>query len=93
MPSFPGTAPQSTPPKVALYLGSTPIGPNDTAIAGHALAVRAILVTNNMREFARVPGLNRIFAQPESEGTTVDERFVVDVPVGDSELLLGHGTG
>jgi tRNA(fMet)-specific endonuclease VapC len=43
--------------KVALRLAGTPIGPNDTAIAGHAIAVGAILVTNNTREFARVPGL------------------------------------
>lgn len=35
----------------------TPIGANDTAIAGHALSVGAILVTNNTREFERVPGL------------------------------------
>ena len=35
----------------------TPIGPNDSAIAGHALAVDAILVTNNLREFSRVPAL------------------------------------
>ncbi|MDK1233963.1 VapC toxin family PIN domain ribonuclease, partial [Cronobacter turicensis] len=28
---------------------------NDTAIAGHAIAAGAVLVTNNMRE--RVPGL------------------------------------
>ncbi|WMP19184.1 type II toxin-antitoxin system VapC family toxin [Thiothrix lacustris] len=35
----------------------TPIGNNDTAIAGHALAVGAILVTNNLREFERVPSL------------------------------------
>lgn len=28
-----------------------------TAIAGHAMAVGAILVTNNTREFERVPGL------------------------------------
>ena len=31
--------------------------PNDIAIAGHAIAVGAVLVTNNTREFARVPGL------------------------------------
>lgn len=30
--------------------------------------------------------------QPESEGATVDEGFVVDGPVGDFELLLCHGT-
>lgn len=35
----------------------TPIGPNDTAIAGHALSSQAILVTNNVREFNRVDGL------------------------------------
>ena len=43
--------------RVALRLAGTPIGPNDTAIAGHAIAVGAILVTNNTREFERVPGL------------------------------------
>lgn len=35
----------------------TPIGPNDTAIAGHAIASGCTLVTNNVREFGRVPGL------------------------------------
>ena len=35
----------------------TPIGPNDTWIAAHALAEGLILVTGNDREFARVPGL------------------------------------
>lgn len=34
-----------------------PIGALDTMIAAHALASDAILVTNNTREFARVPGL------------------------------------
>ncbi|MCT8429874.1 PIN domain-containing protein, partial [Klebsiella pneumoniae] len=43
--------------RVALHLAGTPIGPNDTAIAGHAIAAGAVLVTNNVREFARVPGL------------------------------------
>jgi len=43
--------------KVALRLVGTPIGPNDTAIAGHAIAAGAVLVTNNTREFERVPGL------------------------------------
>ena len=43
--------------KVALRLAGTPIGPNDTAIAGHAIAACAVLVTNNTREFERVPGL------------------------------------
>lgn len=35
----------------------TPIGANDTAIAGHAVASDCILVTNNTREFKRVVGL------------------------------------
>ncbi|MGE6459265.1 PIN domain-containing protein [Klebsiella quasipneumoniae] len=43
--------------KVALRMAGTPIGPNDTAIAGHAIAAGAVLVTNNTREFERVPGL------------------------------------
>ena len=34
-----------------------PIGNNDSAIAGHVVAVNAILVTNNIREFSRVEGL------------------------------------
>lgn len=34
-----------------------PIGGNDTMIAGHALAAQCVLVTNNVREFARVKGL------------------------------------
>ena len=43
--------------KLAQRLAGTPIGPNDTAIAGHAIAAGAVLVTNNTREFERVPGL------------------------------------
>lgn len=43
--------------KVALRIAGTPIGPNDTAIAGHAIAAGAVLVTNNTREFERVRGL------------------------------------
>lgn len=35
----------------------TPIGGNDSMIAGHALATECVLVTNNMREFSRVVGL------------------------------------
>ena len=36
----------------------TPIGSLDTMIAAHALSQQAALVTNNTREFARVPGLH-----------------------------------
>jgi tRNA(fMet)-specific endonuclease VapC len=35
-----------------------PIGPLDTLIAAHALAAKLTLVTNNQREFSRVPGLH-----------------------------------
>ena len=34
-----------------------PIGPLDMLIAGHARAEKMILVTNNVREFVRVPAL------------------------------------
>lgn len=44
--------------KQQLAKQGTPIGHNDTAIAGHALATNAILVTNNVREFSRVEGLH-----------------------------------
>lgn len=33
------------------------IGNNDTAIAGHAIATKCVLVSNNTREFQRVKGL------------------------------------
>lgn len=35
----------------------TPIGGNDLWIACHALSLNAVLVTNNVREFARIEGL------------------------------------
>jgi tRNA(fMet)-specific endonuclease VapC len=35
----------------------SPIGSLDTMIAAHALSQQAMLVTNNTREFAKVPGL------------------------------------
>lgn len=34
-----------------------PIGQNDLLIAAHARALGAILITNNLREFRRIPGL------------------------------------
>lgn len=37
-----------------LERSGTPIGPNDLLIAAHAIAVGAILVTNNTREYERV---------------------------------------
>jgi tRNA(fMet)-specific endonuclease VapC len=44
--------------RVALERAGTPIGQNDMLIAAHALALSATVVTDNDREFARVPGLN-----------------------------------
>ena len=41
----------------ALERQGTPIGPNDTLIAAHALSIGAVLVTDNDDEFRRVPGL------------------------------------
>lgn len=43
--------------RAALEAAGLPIGPNDLLIAAHALALGAVLVTDNVREFARVPGL------------------------------------
>ncbi len=43
--------------RVALEAAGTPIGPHDTLIAATALAHQATIVTRNVREFSRVPGL------------------------------------
>ncbi|MCF6212056.1 MAG: tRNA(fMet)-specific endonuclease VapC [Gammaproteobacteria bacterium] len=43
--------------RAELYRIGQPIGPYDMMIAGHARAMGLILVTNNMKEFKRVPGL------------------------------------
>src|SRR5688500_16522404 len=40
--------------RAALEKSGHPIGCLDTIIAAHALTVRAVLVTNNLREFRRV---------------------------------------
>ena len=43
--------------QLRVALKKQPIGPNDTWIAAHALALELPLVTNNIREFSRVPDL------------------------------------
>jgi tRNA(fMet)-specific endonuclease VapC len=43
--------------RAQLRAKGTPIGPYDVLIAGQALARNLILVTNNVREFRRVPNL------------------------------------
>lgn len=43
--------------RIQLESAGKPIGSNDLWIAAHALALDAIMVTDNVREFARVPNL------------------------------------
>ena len=43
--------------RVALERAGTPIGGMDLMIAAHALAEDSVVVTNNAREFHRVPGM------------------------------------
>ena len=43
--------------RAALELRGTPIGSLDMLIAAHALSLEVVLVTNNTREFARIPEL------------------------------------
>lgn len=43
--------------RAVLTRAGTPIGPYDLLIAGQARARDLVLVTHNIREFARVPGL------------------------------------
>jgi|SRR5579863_5080777 len=50
-----------------LKSNGTPIGANDMLIAAHARYLGLTLVTNNVREFQRVPGLNiENWAEPTS---------------------------
>jgi tRNA(fMet)-specific endonuclease VapC len=44
--------------RASLEAAGTPIGPLDTLIAAHALAMGATLVTSNVREFQPVQGLS-----------------------------------
>jgi len=46
--------------RAALEAQGTPIGALDMLIAAHALSLGATLVTNNVREFSRVPGLQLV---------------------------------
>lgn len=43
--------------RIKLERAGKPIGSNDLWIAAHAISLGAIVVTDNMREFARVPDL------------------------------------
>ena len=44
--------------KAILEQASKPIGPNDLLIAATVLSLNAILVTNKIKEFSRIEGLN-----------------------------------
>jgi tRNA(fMet)-specific endonuclease VapC len=43
--------------RLALEAAGTPIGANDLLIGAHSLALGLILVTDNVHEFTRIPGL------------------------------------
>lgn len=43
--------------RAQLATAGTPIGPDDALIAGQARSRQLVLVTHNVREFERVPGL------------------------------------
>src|ERR1700693_4838992 len=43
--------------RAKLERAGTPCGPHDMQIGGHARSEGLIIVTNNLREFARMPGL------------------------------------
>ena len=43
--------------RAELYRIGKPVGPYDMMIAGHARSMGLILVSNNLKEFDRVPGL------------------------------------
>ena len=50
--------------RAALERKRVPIGPLDMQIAAHALALDLVLVSNNLREFKRVPGLKFLTTGP-----------------------------
>ncbi|GAA5513811.1 tRNA(fMet)-specific endonuclease VapC [Deinococcus carri] len=55
--------------RAALAGSGSPIGPYDVLIAGHAQSLNALVVTNNLGEFARVPGLHyEDWTREEGEG-------------------------
>ena len=55
--------------RVELEAAGTPIGPHDTLIAATALRHQASLVTRNVREFSRVPGLQWLNWHQDSKTT------------------------
>src|ERR1700694_4183162 len=43
--------------RAELERAGTPCGPHDMQIGGHARSIELIVVTNNLREFSRMPGV------------------------------------
>ena len=70
----PSAAAHSGQLRAELASAGTPIGPYDLLIAGHARSKGLILVTNNRREFDRVPGL-RVEDWVNAVTTTGGTRF------------------
>ena len=63
----PAAAAHSGQLRAELQRSGKPIGPYDQMIAGHARSRGFILITNNTREFRRVPGLRiENWAHPEA---------------------------
>ena len=56
--------------RARLERAGTPIGGNDLLIAAHALALGHTVVTDNEREFSRIPGLpvENWLREPRSDG-------------------------
>jgi tRNA(fMet)-specific endonuclease VapC len=46
--------------RAALESKGRPIGPLDLMIAAHAISLGAVLITSNLEEFRRVPGLDSV---------------------------------
>jgi tRNA(fMet)-specific endonuclease VapC len=57
LPFEPADAEEAGDIRAALERAGAPIGPFDLLIAGQARRRKALLVTSNAREFARIPGL------------------------------------
>ena len=57
LPFGPKAAAQYGQLRVELERAGTPCGPHDTQIGGHARSEGLIIVTNNIREFDRMPGI------------------------------------
>ena len=60
--------------RITLEAAGQKFGDRDTIIAAHALALGAVMVTANVREFARVPGLKLENWEAEDSTKSLSER-------------------